>query len=93
MLTGKREAVNRPFEKVKKQLRQRIYRERIALAQTEYIESLRQKSEIKINQDVLDELVKEQEAKSKVVKVERKGDFPTFPQDANVPLRKPRGPR
>jgi len=92
MLTGRREPVNRPFERVKQQLRQRIYRERIALAQTEYIESLKKKCRIRINQDVLNELVKEQ-AKAKAVKVGRKGGFPAFPNDANVPPRKPRGPR
>ncbi len=93
MLTGRREPVNRPFDKVKQQLRQRIYRERIDLAQTEYIESLKQKCRININQDVLDELVKEQEAKAKAVNLERKGGFPASPKDANVPPRKPRGPR
>jgi parvulin-like peptidyl-prolyl isomerase len=93
MLTGRRHPLSRPFDKVKEQLRQRMYRERIALAQTEYIESLKQKSEIKINQDVFDELVKEQQAKVEAANVERKGDFPTFPKDANAPIRKPRGPR
>jgi peptidyl-prolyl cis-trans isomerase C len=93
MLTGKREPVNRPFEKVKERLRQRMYRERIELAQTEYIESLKQKCRIKINQDVLDELVREQQAKANALEVETRGDFPAFPKDANVPPRKPRGPR
>ena len=93
MLTGKREAVNTPFERVKEQLRRRIYRERIELAQAEYIEGLKQKCRIKINQDVFDELVNEQEAKTKAVEVEKMGGFPAFPKDANVPLRKPRGPR
>ena len=93
MLTGKRAPVNRPFEKVKEQLRQRIYRQRIALAQTEYIESLRQKCRIKINQDVFDELVKQEQAKAKALDLKTKGDFPAFPKDANIPPRKPRGPR
>lgn len=93
MLTGRREPVNRPFERVKEQLRQRIYRERIALAQNEYIESLKQKCRIKINLDVFDKLVKEQEARAKALEVKTKGGFPAFPKDANVPLRKPRGPR
>jgi peptidyl-prolyl cis-trans isomerase C len=93
MLTGRREPINIPFERVKQQLRQRIYRERIELAQTEYIESLKQKCRIKINQDVFDEFVKEQQAKAKAIEVGRKGGFPAFPRDVNVPLRKPRGPR
>lgn len=93
MLTGRREPVNRPFEKVKEQLRIRIYRERIALTQTEYIESLKNKCRIKIKQDVLDELVKEQEAKAKASDVKTKGGFPAFPKDANIPPREPREPR
>ena len=93
MLTGRREPVNRPFEKVKEQLRRRIYRERISLAQNEYIESLKQKCRIKINQDVFDELVREQQVRAKALEVKTKGGFPAFPKDANVPLRKPRGPR
>jgi deoxyadenosine/deoxycytidine kinase len=93
MLTGRREPVNRPFEKVKEQLRRRIYRERISLAQTEYIESLKKKCRIKINQDVFDELVREQQVRAKALEVKTKGGFPAFPKDANVPLRKPRGPR
>ena len=93
MLTGRREPVNRPFEKVKEQLRQRMYRERIELAQAEYIEGLKQKCRIKINQDVFDELVRKQEAKAKAVEAGRKGGFPAFPRDVNVPLRKPRGPK
>jgi len=93
MLAGKREAVNTPFERVKEQLRRRIYRERMALAQTEYIESLKQKCRIKINQDVFDELVREQEARAKAVEVEKKGGFPAFPRDVNVPPREPRGPK
>jgi len=93
MLTGKRESVKRPFEKVKEQLRNRIYRERIELAQNEYIEGLKQKCRIKINQDVFEELVKEQQAKAKTLEVKTKGGLPAFPEDANIPLRKPRGPR
>ncbi len=93
MLTGRREPVNRPFEKVKEQLRQRIYRQRIALAQKEYIEGLKKKCRIKINQDVFDELVKQQQAKAKALEVKTKGGFPAFHKDANVPSRKPRGPR
>jgi peptidyl-prolyl cis-trans isomerase C len=93
MLTGKREPVNRPFERVKEQLRNRIYRERIALAQTEYIESLKQKCRIKIDQNVLGEFVKQQRAKAATVNVKTEGGFPTLPRDVNVPPRKPRGPR
>jgi len=93
MLAGRREALHIPFERVKEQLRRRIYRERIALAQNEYIESLKQKCRIKINQDVFDGLVREQEAKAEAVEVGRKGSFPAFPNDANVPPREPRGPR
>ena len=93
MLTGKREAVNTPFERVKEQLRRRMYRERMALAQNEYIEGLKQKCRIEINQDVFDEFVREQEAKAKAVEAGRKGGFPTFPRDVNVPPREPRGPK
>ncbi|MHC4692192.1 MAG: peptidyl-prolyl cis-trans isomerase [Planctomycetota bacterium] len=93
MLTGRREAVHKPFEKVKVQLRRRIYRERIALAQNEYIESMKKKCRIKINQDVFDKLVREQQVRAKALEVKTKGGFPAFPEDANVPLRKPRGPR
>jgi peptidyl-prolyl cis-trans isomerase C len=93
MLVGRREAVNTPFERVKEQLRRRMYRDRMALAQTEYIENLKQKCRIKINQDVFDELVKEQQTKAKALEVKIKGGFPAFPEDANVPLRKPRGPK
>jgi parvulin-like peptidyl-prolyl isomerase len=93
MLAGKRDAVNTPFERVKEQLRPRMYRERIELAQNEYIESLKQKCRIKINQDVFDGLVREQEAKAKALEVKTKGGFPAFPRDANVPPREPRGPR
>jgi parvulin-like peptidyl-prolyl isomerase len=93
MLTGKRKPVHKPFEKVKQQLRQRIYRETLQRAQKEYIESLKQKSEIRINQDVLDELVEEQQAKAGASEVEGRGDFPAFPREANTPPRKPRGPR
>jgi parvulin-like peptidyl-prolyl isomerase len=93
MLAGKREAVNTPFEGVKEQLRRRMYRERIELAQAEYIEGLKQKCRIKINQDVFDEFVREQEVKAKALEVGRKGGFPAFQKDANVPPREPRGPR
>jgi hypothetical protein len=93
MLAGKREPINIAFERVEQQLRQRMYRERIELAQTEYIKGLKKKCRIKINQDALDELVREQQAKTKAVNVERRGDFPAFPKDANVPPREPRGPR
>ncbi|MHC4154884.1 MAG: peptidylprolyl isomerase [Planctomycetota bacterium] len=93
MLTGRREPINRPFERVKQQLRRRMYRERIELAQTEYIEGLKKKCRIKINHDVFDELVEEQQAKAKAVEVERRGNFPAFRKDVNVPARKLRGPR
>ncbi len=92
MLTGRRDALNRPFERVKEQLRARMYRERIELAQAEYIEGLKLKCRIKINQDVLDELVREQQAKAATVNVKTEGGLPTLPRDANVPPRKPRGP-
>lgn len=93
MLTGKRKAVHRPFEKVKGQLRQRMYREEIERAQKEYIESLKRKCQIRINHDVLDELVSQQQAKARAIDVESKGDFPAYPKDVNLPPRKPRGPR
>ncbi|MHC4742852.1 MAG: peptidylprolyl isomerase [Planctomycetota bacterium] len=93
MLTGRRDALSRPFERVKEQLRLRMYRERIELAQAEYIEGLRQKARIEINRDVLDKFVKEQQAKAAAVNVRSKGGVPTLPRDANVPPRKPRGPR
>jgi parvulin-like peptidyl-prolyl isomerase len=93
MLAGKREPFNRPFDKVKEHLRQRMYRHRVELAQTEYIESLKQRCEVRINQDVFDELVKERQAKAKTLDVETKGAFPTFGYDANLPARLPRGPR
>jgi len=93
MLAGKREALHKPFERVKEQLRRRMYRERIELAQNEYIESLKQKCRIKINQDVFDKFVREQEERAKAVEVGRTGGFPTFPRDVNVPPRKPRGPK
>lgn len=93
MLAGKREAVNTPFERVKEQLRRRIYRERIELAQNEYIEGLKKKCRIKINQDVFDGLIRQQETKARAVEVGRKGGFPAFPRDVNVPPREPRGPR
>jgi parvulin-like peptidyl-prolyl isomerase len=93
MLTGRREAVNKPFEKVAEQLRQRIYRQEIERTQTKYIESLRQKCQIKINQDVLDELIEKQQVKAKALEVETRGGFLAFPKDANVPPRKPRGPK
>jgi parvulin-like peptidyl-prolyl isomerase len=93
MLAGRREALHIPIERVKEQLRQRMYRERIELAQNEYIEGLKKKCRIKINQDVFDEFVREQEAKAKAIEVGREGGFPTFPRDVNVPPREPRGPR
>lgn len=92
MLTGKREAVQRPFEKMKEQLRQRMYRERIERAQKEYIESLKQKCEIRINKEALDELVKGQE-KAKAMEAGTRGGFPAFIKDVNTPQRKPRGPK
>lgn len=93
MLTGRRDALSRPFERVKEQLRLRMYRERIELAQAGYIESLRQKARIEINKEVLDKFVKEQQTKAAAVNLRSKGGVPTLPRDVNVPPRKPRGPK
>ncbi len=93
MLASRREAVKTSFETVKEQLLRQIYRERIELAQTDYIERLKRNCRIKINQDVFDELVEEQQAKAKALDVKTKSDFPAFPKDINVPFRRPRGTR
>jgi peptidyl-prolyl cis-trans isomerase C len=93
MLTGRRDALSRPFERVKEQLRLRMYRERIEQAQAEYIESLKKKARIDINRGVLGEFVKEQQAKAGTVDVRSKGGVPTLPMDVNAPPRKTRGPQ
>lgn len=93
MLAARREPINQPFEKVKERLRLRLYRERIALQQAEYIESLRQKSKIKIHRDVFDQFVKTQEAKAGTINAKGRDAFPAFPNDTNLTTQKARGPR
>ena len=53
---------------------------------------MKQKCEIRINQEALDGLVKEQE-KAKAMEAGTRGGFPTFTKDVNTPQRKPRGPK
>lgn len=52
-LTGTREAIDRPFEAVKRQIRNRLYRQRREQAQGDLIEKLKAQSEIVIHQDRL----------------------------------------
>lgn len=53
MLTGKRSEINRPLEKVRNQIIHRIRRDRIKKERDEYIEGLKTKADISINNKVL----------------------------------------
>jgi parvulin-like peptidyl-prolyl cis-trans isomerase-like protein len=58
MLVGRRAAVHKPFGQVNEPIRKRIYRERLAQARDNYIQSLKAKSKITINSEVVAAIAK-----------------------------------
>jgi parvulin-like peptidyl-prolyl isomerase len=59
MLIGKRSAVHRPMELVRKDLIQRIRRESVVQARQKYIDSLRERARIQIDEQVMDSISNE----------------------------------
>ena len=59
MLTGKRSAINRPLEKVRNQIVQRIRRENIKNERETFIQGLKKKADISIDDNVLAEMADE----------------------------------
>ena len=59
MLMGKRSGVNRSFDTVSNQIKQRIRLENIQAKRLHYVESLKKNANIQINDTVVAEIVKE----------------------------------
>jgi parvulin-like peptidyl-prolyl isomerase len=56
MLVGKRPALNRPLEAVKNQITRRIQRDSVEAARSEFVSSLKDKADIKIDQQAVSSL-------------------------------------
>ena len=77
MLTGKRPAVNKPLEDVKRQIEQRIRREELQKKRAEYIDGLKAQAKITIDDKVLSDVQKEMQST-------RGPQNPSFPQGGGM---------
>lgn len=86
--TGKRKAVNKGFDEVKRQIQNRVYRDKRTRSQSEFVKNLKKNAKIKVYNERLKK-VQVDTSTSSVVPGGAAGSVPAFPGGAKAPQGTP----
>lgn len=80
--TGRRKAMSKSFDDVKRQIQNRIYRDKRTQSQRDFIEGLKAKAQVTINEANLDKVRIDTSTRSMVDAPTSPGALPAFPEQA-----------